>query len=133
MNQLDSGAGREEARNRFGVDLRGSEIRAELIGDVDGFFQNPHTDTADKRITWITYLGSVEENGEVGTDLYDDNLNPIKTVPWGFNNGLIFVPSSKTWHGFPKGRSIQGVRKAFIVNFVEDWDDEVELFRADGA
>lgn len=128
LDYLESSEFRKECLHNLAIDLEGAEIRAEVVCDVDGFFQVPHTDVGDKRITWLTYLGSVEENGDVGTDIYNDDHSLNKTAPWGFNNGLIFVPNSNTWHGFPKGREIRGYRRVLIINFVDNWKSREEIY-----
>lgn len=114
--------------NEFLVDLVGSNLRIELACDVDGFFQVPHTDVGDKRITWLTYLGSIQENNDVGTDLYENDSKHAYAAPWGFNNGLIFKPGPDTFHGFTKGKKIKGNRKVLIINFVDNWKDSHELY-----
>lgn len=119
----------KEIHQSIGVDLRGADIRAEVACDIDGFFQIPHLDTDDKRITWLTYLGTVEENGDVGTDLFNSDKEYIKSAPWGFNNGLIFLPGNDTWHGFRKEKAISGYRKVLIINYVDGWNDEYELYK----
>jgi hypothetical protein len=129
---LDSSEGRESLGKDFGVDLSKGDLRIELVSDVDGFWQVPHLDTTDKLITWLTYLGTVEENGDVGTDIYIDSDTYSHSAPWGFNNGLVFLPSSNSWHGFSKGKVITGVRKVLIVNFVNGWKDQHELFNFSG-
>lgn len=128
LDYLETSDFRDECKINLDIDLDGAEIRAEIVCDVDGFFQVPHTDVGDKRITWLTYLGSVEENGDVGTDIYNDDHTLSKTAPWGFNNGLIFVPNANTWHGFPKGRKIIGNRKVLIINFVDNWNSREEIY-----
>ena len=84
----------------FDVNLDGSALRAEVVCDVSGFFQVPHTDVGDKRITWLTYLGDISENGNVGTDLFNADLSWHSAAPWGFNNALVFKPGENTFHGF---------------------------------
>lgn len=118
----------KDVEEYIGVNLRGSCLRAEVVCDIDGFFQVPHLDTTDKRITWLTYLGSVAENGDVGTDIYSDSNTFYKRAPWGFNNGLIFLPSNQSWHGFSKDNRIKGNRKVLIINYVDDWNDVHELY-----
>lgn len=125
---INSSEGRRAVGDQFDVELLGADLRIELVSDVNGFFQVPHLDTKDKRITWLTYLGDVAENGEVGTDLYSNESQFYKSAPWGFNNGLVFRPSENSWHGFTKGKVIQGIRKVLIINFVDDWNDKHELF-----
>lgn len=117
------------SREKFDVDIIGSNLRIELACDLNGFFQVPHTDVGDKRITWLTYLGSEEENNDVGTDLYEDENTLACSAPWGFNNGLIFKPGPETFHGFTKGKVIKGNRKVLIINFVDNWNDKHELYR----
>jgi len=129
LDTLTSESFYEEVVTTFGVDLRGSDIRAEVIGDTDGFYQNAHTDSSDKRISWLTYLGGTEQGDNLGTELYDTDLNLVKTSQWGFNNGLIFLPANNTWHGLSKGAKIVGIRKLLIINFVDDWKDEFQLYK----
>ena len=119
----------EYCKHKFDVDIIGSNLRIELACDVDGFFQVPHTDVGDKRITWLTYLGTVDENNDVGTDLYEDENTYALSAPWGFNNGLIFKPGPNSYHGFSKGKKINGNRKVLIINFVDNWNDRHELYK----
>ena len=112
----------------FGVDLEGSALRAEVVCDVSGFFQVPPTDVGDKRITWLTYLGDISENGDVGTDLFNADLSWHSAAPWGFNNALVFKPGANTFHGFVRTKKIVGLRKVLIINFVDNWKDKHELF-----
>lgn len=125
---LDSSETRDEVEKRFDTDLSDCRLRIEIVGDVDGFFQIPHTDTADKKLTWLTYLGTVEENGDVGTSIYNSDKDFVTRVKWGFNNGLIFVPSDLSFHGYEENCRIKGVRKVLIINYVVGWNDEHELF-----
>ena len=112
----------------FDVNLDGSALRAEVVCDVSGFFQVPHTDVGDKRITWLTYLGDISENGNVGTDLFNADLSWHSAAPWGFNNALVFKPGENTFHGFSRTKKIIGLRKVLIINFVDNWKDKHELF-----
>jgi hypothetical protein len=128
LDELCSESFAKDAMKHFNVDLKGSSLRIELACDVDGFFQIPHTDVGDKRITWLTYLGTQDENNDVGTDLYEDLNTPACSAPWGYNNGLIFKPGPTTFHGFTKGKKIKGDRKVLIINFVDNWKDKHELY-----
>jgi hypothetical protein len=116
------------SKNHFNLDLSNARLRAEVVSDIDGFFQVPHTDVGEKRITWLTYLGTIEENGDVGTDIYNKDLEIVSSAPWGFNNGLIFVPGPDTFHGFSKNKKIKGDRVVLIINYVDSWRDTHELY-----
>lgn len=128
LTALDSPETRDLIDSRFGTKLGNARLRIEIVGDVDGFYQIPHTDTADKKLTWLTYLGTAEENGDVGTSLYNSSKKFVKRVNWGFNNGLIFVPTELSFHGYDKNCTIKGVRKVLIINYVVGWEDEHELY-----
>lgn len=128
LDHITSSEFYEYCIDNFNVDLRGSELRAEVVCDVNGFFQIPHTDVGDKRITWLTYLGDSKENGDVGTDLFNTDLSWHSAAPWGFNNALVFKPGDDTYHGFMREKKIQGYRRVLIINFVDNWRDKHELF-----
>lgn len=111
----------------YGVDLGGSYLRIEYCQDHDGFWLEPHTDIAVKRLTMLVYLSLGSEAAEWGTDVYDSDLKRVGRVPGGFNCGLVFVPGTDTWHGFDP-RPIRGVRRSLIVNYVSpEWRARHEL------
>ena len=75
----------------------------------------------------LIYLSKEPELADAGTDMFDQQLKYVKTVPFKPNHGLIFIPGKDTWHGFIK-RPIRGVRRELIVHYVSDaWRDRWQL------
>ena len=110
-----------------GTDLTGSLLRLEFAQDTDGFWLEPHTDIGVKLFTMLWYLSVGEGSDNCGTDIFDGQGNLIKSAPFNFNSGLIFIPGTDTWHGFNK-RKINGVRKSLIINYVKpEWRSRHEL------
>jgi hypothetical protein len=109
-----------------GARLDGCYLRIEYAQDTDGFWLNPHTDLGVKTFTLLYYL---ESGGgpDMGTDLYRDAATWAKRVDFATGRALAFVPSDRTWHGF-EPRSIRGVRKSLILNYVtEAWRSREQL------
>jgi hypothetical protein len=100
-----------------GARLDGSYLRIEYCLDVDGFWLEPHTDIAAKRITMLIYLSDTPGCDAWGTDLLDKEGRLVKRPRATPNSAVIFVPASDTWHGFAR-RPIEGVRRTLIVNYV---------------
>ncbi len=112
---------------RCGVTLAGSLLRIEYCQDTDGFWLEPHTDIGVKRFTLLIYLSLGPDSETWGTDILAGPDQPVCTVPAPFNSGLVFIPSTDTWHGFHK-RVITGIRKSIIVNYVgPEWRSRHEL------
>ena len=61
--------------------------RIELAQDNKSFWQVPHIDTFEKRITIIVYISSEEE--DLGTDLFSDDKTFVKRVEWMPNRCFI--------------------------------------------
>jgi len=101
-----------------GAKLDGCYLRIEYAQDVDGFWLAPHTDLGVKKLTMLYYLGD-EDQADLGTDIYVDADTWAKRSTFGADSALVFVPSNNTWHGFAP-RSIGGVRKSVIINYVTD-------------
>ena len=109
------------------ADLGGTSLRIEYCQDTDGFWLEPHTDIGVKKFTMLIYLNREPQGVDWGTDIYADHDTHVGRAPAGFNKGLIFVPSDKTWHGFEK-RPMNGVRKSLIINYVgPEWRNRHEL------
>lgn len=109
------------------IDLAGTALRIEYCQDTDGFWLEPHTDIMVKKFTMLIYLSRHPDAADWGTDVYDGERKLVARAPGGFNAGLIFVPSSDTWHGFER-RPIRGVRRSLIINYVgPDWRARDEL------
>lgn len=111
----------------FGVALGGSYLRIELAQDVDGFWLEPHTDIGVKAFTFLLYLSKADEHADLGTDIYDNDKTWVGRTPFTCNCGMIFVPSTDTYHGFER-RPIHGVRKLLVINYVtEEWRAREQL------
>jgi hypothetical protein len=110
-----------------GTDLTGTSLRIEYCQDCAGFWLNPHTDIGVKKLTMQIYLSQGPGSDTWGTDLLDSDGSPVVRVPGTFTSGMIFVPSSDTWHGFTP-RPIYGVRKSILINYVgPEWRDRDQL------
>ena len=55
----------------------------------------------------------------VGTDIYDADKQHVTQSPFESNGALIFVPADNTYHGV-EPRTIEGIRKSIIINYVTD-------------
>lgn len=109
------------------VDLSGTNLRIEYCQDTEGFWLEPHTDIGVKKYTMLVYLSKGPGCEDWGTDVLDGTKTIVARAPYAFNEGLIFIPGTDTWHGFAK-RPINGVRKSIIVNYVSpEWRARQEL------
>ncbi|WP_029008581.1 2OG-Fe(II) oxygenase [Azospirillum halopraeferens] len=117
----------EAIERTCGVDLTGTSLRIEYCQDTDGFWLEPHTDIGVKKFTMLIYLSRDPNGAGWGTDVLDAEGNLVRRAPYAFNEGLIFIPGTNTWHGFAR-RPIEGVRKSIIVNYVgPEWRARHEL------
>lgn len=111
----------------FGARLKGSYLRIEYAQDIEGFWLEPHTDIGVKVFTFLIYLSRDKAHAELGTDIYDSDKKWVGRSPFVPGGGMIFVPSTITYHGFDP-RRIEGVRKSLIVNYVtNDWRAREQL------
>lgn len=111
----------------FGAPLEGTYVRVEYAQDIDGFWLKPHTDIGVKMFTMLIYMSDDPRHADLGTDIYADENTHVGRSPFEPNAAMIFVPSKNTWHGFEK-RSIRGVRRSIIVNYVtNDWRAREQL------
>lgn len=99
-------------------DLSDAYLRVEVIADVDGFWLKPHKDIKEKLMSMLVYVNVWGEPEELGTDIYDDNLNVVKTIPYRNNIAYLFAPGDNTWHGLEKGKKIRTVRRSILINYV---------------
>jgi hypothetical protein len=110
-----------------GADLDGTFLRIEYAQDTGGFWLKPHTDIGVKRFTLLAYLSDEPGHEDLGTDIYSDAQTWVARSPFGANKAMAFVPSDRTWHGF-EPRTITGVRKSLIINYVtDDWRAREQL------
>jgi hypothetical protein len=101
-----------------GATLDGTFLRIEYAVDVDGFWLEPHTDLGVKSLTLLIQLPD-DGQADLGTDIYRAADAWVERAGFDWNGALLFVPSSDTWHGF-EPRTIKGVRRSVIVNYVTD-------------
>ena len=104
-------------------DLANSYVRAEVICDRQGFWLKPHCDIKEKLTSGLIFVNPFNESENLGTDLYDNNLNKVKTVPYKNNYGYFFTSGPNTWHGMEK-KEIKKERRCLQFNYVTfktDW------------
>ncbi|MEZ6147886.1 MAG: hypothetical protein R3B91_21135 [Planctomycetaceae bacterium] len=107
----------------LGRDLNDAYLRVEVIADRKGFWLKPHTDIKEKLMSMLIYANPYNESENLGTDIYDDNRQLVKTVPYRNNLGYLFAPGDNTWHGLEK-KEIQKERRSMLINYVTfktDW------------
>ncbi len=114
INELRSKPIRELIANMVGNknNFAGSFVRLEVLNDTKGFWLKPHCDIPEKLISSLIYVNQTGENVNLGTDLYDENLELKHTVPFWHNYGYIFHGPNK-WHGMNEGKEIQVEREAY--------------------
>jgi len=104
-------------------DLSNSYVRVEVICDRQGFWLKPHCDIKEKLISCLLFINPFNESENLGTDLYDEKLNKVKTVPYKNNYGYFFTSGPNTWHGMEK-KEIKKERRCLQINYVSfetDW------------
>mgnify|MGYP007059397261 CR=1 FL=1 len=107
----------------IGRNLTGAYLRLEVIADRHGFWLKPHKDIKEKLMSMLVYVNAVGESEDLGTDIFDAELNKVKTIPYRNNLGYMFAPGENTWHGFEK-KQIQKERRSVLINYVTfetDW------------
>lgn len=112
-----------------GTDLSDAYLRIEYCQDEPGFWLEPHTDIAVKKYTMLIYLADDPALRNCGTDIHDGppDFKYVTTAPYGRNLGVIFIPSSNSWHAVGH-HPITGHRRSLIINFVSSaWRDKWEL------
>lgn len=107
----------------IGRDLSDAYVRLEIIADRHGFWLKPHKDIREKLMSMLVYCNPHDESEDLGTDIYDSDLNRVKTIPYRDNLGYLFAPGENTWHGFEK-KEIRRERRSILINYVTfktDW------------
>ena len=107
-------------------DLSKSFVRLEIIGDKKGFWLKPHKDIPEKLMTMMLWANPYNESESLGTDLYDNNFNIVKTVKYIHNTGYFFSSGEDTWHGLEL-KEIKKERRCIQINYVNfetDWPVE---------
>jgi len=98
-------------------DLSKSYIRIEIICDRQGFWLKPHCDIKEKLISGLIFANPFNESANLGTDLYDEKLNKVKTISYKDNYGYFFTSGGNTWHGMKKKEIIKK-RRCLQDNYV---------------
>jgi len=107
-------------------DLSNSYVRVEVICDRKGFWLKPHCDIKEKILSGLIFVNKLNESEDLGTDLYNEKLEKIKTIPYKNNYGYFFTSGPNTWHGMEKKEIIKE-RRCLQVNYVTfptDWKVE---------
>jgi len=97
--------------------LANSYVRIEIICDRQGFWLKPHCDIKEKLISGLIFANPFNESENLGTDLYDEKRNKVKTVPYKDNYGYFFTSGPNTWHGMEK-KEIKKERRCLKINYV---------------
>ena len=92
-------------------------LRIEVICDRRGFWLEPHKDIKEKRMSMLLYANPFGESESLGTDLYDQDLKLVKTMPYRHNVGYMFAPAHDTWHGLEKNE-LRRERRTLLINYV---------------
>ena len=98
-------------------DLSSAFVRLEIIGDKKGFWLKPHKDITEKLMTMMIWANPYNESYNLGTDLYDNNFNLVKTIQYIHNNGYFFSSGTDTWHGLEL-KEIKKERSCVQINYV---------------
>ena len=104
-------------------DLSKSSVRLEIIGDKKGFWLKPHKDIPEKLMTMMIWANPNNEHENLGTDLYNEKFELVKTVKYHHNNGYFFSSGNDTWHGLEM-KEIKKERRCIQINYVSfetDW------------
>jgi len=107
-------------------DLSNSYVRIEVICDRKGFWLKPHCDIKEKLLSGLIFVNKLNESEDLGTDLYNEKLEKVKTIPYKNNYGYFFTSGPNTWHGMEK-KEIVKERRCLQVNYVTfptDWKVE---------
>ena len=104
-------------------DLSKSFVRLEIIGDKKGFWLKPHKDIPEKLMTMLIWTNPYNEYENLGTDLYNEKFELVKTVKYHHNDGYFFSSGNDTWHGLEM-KEINKERRCIQINYVSfetDW------------
>ena len=103
--------------NLIEKDLSNSYVRLEIISDKKGFWLKPHKDIPEKLMTMMIWINKYDESDLLGTDLYNDNYELVKTIKYINNNGYFFSSGNDTWHGLEM-KEIKKERRCIQINYV---------------
>ena len=123
INDLQSKETHQKISKLINKDLSNSYVRVEVICDREGFWLKPHCDISEKLMSCLLFVNQFNESESLGTDLYNEKLEKVKTVPYKNNYGYFFTSGPNTWHGMEK-KEIVKERRCLQVNYVSfptDW------------
>ena len=126
INELQSKIAYEKISNFLKKDLSNSFVRLEIIGDKKGFWLKPHKDIDEKLMTMMIWANPYSESENLGTDLYNNRFEVVKTVKYQHNSGYFFSSGNDTWHGLEMKKIIKE-RRCIQINYVTfntDWPVE---------
>ena len=126
IKELQSKKTHETIAKLIKKDLSNSYVRVEVICDRKGFWLKPHCDIKEKLLSGLIFVNKLNESEDLGTDLYNEKLEKVKTVPYKNNYGYFFSSGPNTWHGMEK-KKILKERRCLQVNYVTfptDWKVE---------
>ena len=123
INELQSKETYSKISNLVNKDLSNSYVRVEVICDRKGFWLKPHCDIQEKLVSCLLFVNESNESETLGTDLYNEKLEKVKTVPYKNNYGYFFTSGPNTWHGMEKKEIIKERRclQVNYVSFATDW------------
>ena len=123
INELRSKIIYEKISNFLKKDLSNSFVRLEIIGDKKGFWLKPHKDIDEKLMTMMVWANPYSEAENLGTDLYNNKFELVKTIKYLHNSGYFFSSGNDTWHGLEM-KEIVKERRCIQINYVTfntDW------------
>ena len=65
----------------------------------------------------MIWINKYDESDLLGTDLYNDNYDLVKTIKYINNNGYFFSSGNDTWHGLEM-KEIKKERRCIQINYV---------------
>ena len=74
-------------------------------------------------MTMMIWANPYKESENLGTDLYNDEFEIVKTVKYVHNAGYFFSSGQDTWHGLELKKIIKE-RRCIQINYVSfktDW------------
>jgi len=104
--------------------IKQSILRIQFIRDVTGYTIKPHPDSERKLFTFQSYFPNNNEN--LGTNLYDQDISFVKSIPYEENTAYWFIPRQEkpiTWHGF-ESKNITSTRDSVMVNYFTQESNE---------
>ena len=126
INKLQSKKFSSSISSILDKDLSNSYVRLELIADKKGFWLKPHKDIPEKIMTMMLWANPYNESALLGTDMYNNKYELVKTIKYIHNCGYFFTSGEDTWHGLEM-KEIINERRCIQINYVTfetDWPVE---------